>query len=436
MPQRLLVCAALTALVATAAPSPARAAEDVPPEPLSLADAIQLALQRNEVPRIAGARIDRARALTREAWARLLPQALLQGTYTRRQREVTRTVGDATVVVQSRNALGANGTLEATLLDASGIAQVVRAPHAEQAERQEAETLVRELSYEVATVWFSVQSAAELLAAAERRVEAESEALEAARRRLEAGLAGRQDVTRTELALSSAKVNATDARLLLETTRLALAQLLAVPVEMLQLAPEEGPVAVGPAEERPEILALEARVRAAELAALEPWLRLVPSIGVGAGFRATNEPGLSGQIANWTLFGTATWQLYDGGLRYAQAEARRAEAEQLKLELSAMRRQVSREQDEASLRVAAAAAALEEARTTQRVAAENAEQVEKLFAAGLATALERVDANAAEYEADAQLARQAFALQVARLEQRRARGLWPVDGLEFSQERR
>ncbi len=434
---RSLSPAPLLALLLAGSLAYAQPSEPRSVEPLTLQRTVELALTRNEVPRIASARIDRARALTREAWARLLPQAMLQGTYTRRPNEVTRTVGDATVVVQSRNGLAATGSAEATLLDAPGIALVLRAPHAEKAERMDAETLVRDLTFEAASAWFAVRSAEELLAAAERRVAAESEALNAARKRLEAGVAGRQDVTRTELALSSAKVTATDARLLADTTRLALAQLLALPVDRVELASGEGlELEAGAPAERPELLALEARVRAAELLAVEPWLRLVPSLGVGASFRATNEPGISGQIANWSLFGTATWQLYDGGLRYAQADARRAEAEQLKLELEALRRAVGREQDEASLRIAAAAAALEEAQTTKRVAAENAEQIERLFSAGLATALERVDANAAAYAAEAELARQSFALQVARLEQRRARGLWPVDGLQVPQERR
>ncbi len=399
-------------------------------ESLTLERALALARERNEVPAIARARIERASALTRQAWSRLLPRAMIQGRYTRRQNAVTREVGGEVTEIQSRNALSATGTVQTNLIDASAIPLVMSSHHEEEATAHEAEALEQSLSYDVATGFFAVLSAEELHAAAERRVQVAQSALEVARRRLQAGVSGRQEVTRTELSLSNARLDLNEARLLVETTRLALGELLALELEVPLAAPPPLPGAT-PAEEaidvsaRPDLQALEARSRSFELLALEPYLRLIPSVGLGADYRITNEPGL-GEPSNWSLFATSTWELYDGGLRYAQARARAAEADELRLTLSSLRRSAEREHAEASARITAARAALEEARIATRLARENADQVSQLFAAGLATALERDDATVAAFEAEAELAQSTFALRVAQLEERRARGLWPL----------
>ena len=399
-------------------------------EPLTLERALALARERNEVPAIARARIERAAALTRQAWARLLPEAMIQGRYTRRQAAVSRQVGGDVAEIQSRNALNATATVQTNVLDASAIPLVISARREEEATAHEAESLVQSLSYDVATGFFAVLSAEELHAAAERRVQVAASAVEVSQRRVKAGLSGRQEVTRTELSLSNARLALNDARLLVETTRLALGELLALTVDM-PLAPPPPLPERAPDEEalgtsrRPDLLALESRSRSFELLALEPHLRLIPSLGIGAEYRITNEPGF-GLPTNWSLFATSTWVLYDGGLRYAQARARAAEADELRLTLSSLRRTAEREHAEASVRIVAAQAALDEARIAHRLAQENVEQVSQLFAAGLATALERDDATVAAFEAQADLAQSTFALRVAQLEERRARGLWPL----------
>lgn len=415
-------------LVAAAAAAQSDAA------PLTFDRALQLAVERNETREIGRARMDRAAALTREAWGRLLPQAALQATYTRRSNAVEREVGGETTVIQSANAFGATGSLETRILDAPAIPLINRARANQRAAEYEAAFLEQRLAFDVASAFYAILSAEELLAAARRRVEVAEEGVEVASRRLAAGLVGKQELTRTQLELSNARVALTDGQLLVGTTRLALGELLALTVDMPLVQPtdlaeagESAPPSAVQAAERPDILALESSVRAADQLALEPWLRLIPSLDVGAQVRTTNEPGLSGVPTTWNLFAAATWVLYDGGVLYAQAAARRAEARELKLNLTALKRSVERQHDEATLRILASRDALSEARTAARIARENASEVERLFAAGLATALERADANASAYEAEAEQARKLFALRVAQLEQRRARGLWPTE---------
>lgn len=430
MSSRSLLALTAVALVLTVPESTrAQAAEQAP---LTLEAALELALKNNEVPGIARARLEQARALTREAWARLLPEVVLQGTYTRRPRAVERDVGGTPTVIQSANGLAAVGSVRTSILDAPAIPLVLRTQRLEQAQAHEGRALVQDLLFDAAEAYYGVLSAEELQSAAERRVEVARTALEVARRRLEAGLTGRQEVTRSELELSTARLARQDARLLVATNRLALGVLLGVRADMPLIASDgvaPAPATVPEGLVRPDVLARRAALSAAEVAEKEPWLRLVPSLDALATFRTTNEPGLAGDRENWSISATATWVLYDGGLRYAALRARRAEADERRLELSALERTAVREREEAELRTQAAAAAVEEAEVATRIARENASEVDRLFAAGLATALERADATVASYEAEAALARQRFALRVARLAQRRAVGMWPTAGV-------
>ena len=61
------------------------------------------------------------------------------------------------------------------------------------------------------------------------------------------------------------------------------------------------------------------------------------------------------------------------------------------------------------------------------MAEQNAREVRVRYSEGLATALEQADATASAFEASAELARQRFALGVARLSLSQALGRWPAE---------
>ena len=96
---------------ASAVPAPATR------PPLTLSEALALAARNNELSGIATARIDRARALRRQAYSTLLPDLTFDATYTRRSREVTRTVDDEEITVQAIDALNGTLTVETDILD-------------------------------------------------------------------------------------------------------------------------------------------------------------------------------------------------------------------------------------------------------------------------------------------------------------------------------
>ena len=103
-PTRLCALAAALALAAVAAGS--RLSGQQPPPaipagpPLTLDQAIELALVGNELSGVAAARLERAVALRRQAIAQFLPALTITANATRRAREVTRLIdGDEVTVL-------------------------------------------------------------------------------------------------------------------------------------------------------------------------------------------------------------------------------------------------------------------------------------------------------------------------------------------------
>jgi len=426
-----LVCALLAA---TSLALPAVALGAGTPAPLTLAEAIALARAGSETPAVAAARIEHAEAVRRQAISALVPSLTLSGTYTRRAREVTRTVDDETVTVQALDALSGQAVVETTLFDLRALPLIRSASRSLEAQRLESAELERALAFDVADTFYAVLSAERLRDAAERRVRVAEATVEEARLRLEAGLANRNDLTRADLERATARLEATRSAQDVESARLALAFLIASPVDRPLAEPEPLPAV---AEERAalvsraqsarrELAALAERAEAARQSALAPRLGLVPTLDLRGLYRTTNEAGLSGNDEDWNVGVTLTWELFDGGAREALADQRLAEAREADLALAVERRRVALEVEQAATVLASADAALSQAETRLEAARQNAEEVRERYRAGLASALEQADAQVSEFEAEAELARQGFLRAVARLALERATGGEPL----------
>jgi outer membrane protein TolC len=409
-------------------------AAPAPATPLTLPEALELAARYNETPGVAQARIDRSRAIRKEAYATLLPEIELTGIYTRRAREVTREIDGETVVIQARDALTGSTFVDVTLLDARAIPVAKSATRALQAQEFESFDLRRDLAFDVSEAFFAVLGAERLRDAASRRVEVAEATVADAETKLEAGLASRNELTRVELEQATARLSRTEAQNLVVTTRLLLSFLIGAPADRPLAepddagAPVESPEVMTQAAERlrPDLQAAQLRAEALRLLSQEPMLRLVPTLGVLGTYRETNEAGLSGRESDWNIAATVTWELFDGGVRYAQTAARRAEFREAALETHRLRRQVGLEIRRALADLETANAALGEAEVRARVAQQNADEVRVRFGEGLATGLEQADAVVSAFEAEAGLARQRFAQSLAQLSLQRAVGRWPV----------
>jgi outer membrane protein TolC len=337
--------------------------------------------------------------------------------------------------MQSENALATNAQARIDLLDPTAFPLIGAAKsEIESAELTRLESQ-RTLCFDVAESFFAVLSAERLVEAAKKRAELSQSVLDQMRARLEAGLAGVNEVTRSELELESAKLAVTSNENAVELARLSLGYLidetangpLVEPSMEIDVGKEPVALENEAVDGRTDLKAGQATAEAARKRSKEPWMRLIPSIGVLATWRATNEPGFSNTSTDWNVATTFTWVLYDGGLRYAEARRLAAEYEVATLENEALRRRVGFEVRSALASLKTAEAAVVQAEARLVVAQKNAAEVRERFVSGLATALEQADAAVSEFEAEAEVERQRLAGRVATLSLLRALGKWPVE---------
>ncbi|MBK8010437.1 MAG: TolC family protein [Deltaproteobacteria bacterium] len=401
---------------------------------LQLSDAIEIASALNEVPQMAEARVARARAVRREAWAQLFPRLVASGSYTRRTETLSREITPGqTIVMQQKNALAGNITLSVDVVDARALAALSATGHSLESESYEAQEAKRLLSFEVAETFYASVLADLMVEAAQHRLDATHASVDEATARLQAGLAARNEATRTELELASAELSMTDAKSNLESTHLALEYLLGERLNErephITLSRDFSVPSQRPAElvevalaERLDLRALVARRDEIDVRRKIPLLAALPRVGVQGVLTASNEVGFSGKEVDGIVQGLLTWELFDGGSRYAERDALSAELEIAQLTLQAMRRQVRLEVEQSVLQYRRAYAAHAQAETRHRIAKINAEEVRVLFSGGLSTALERVDSLLAEFEAELEVARTKIGLLLAELGIRHATG--------------
>jgi outer membrane protein TolC len=419
-----------TAIASTAVVSTAEAQD------LTLARALALADASYEAPAIARAQVARARAARRRVYADLLPTLSLSGTYRRRAREVVREVSGTSVVVQRHDAFAGLASADLTLLDPTIFPRIVAASHAVDAAELEAENVRRLLWLDVAEAFFTVLASVEVLDAARERVNVADIEARAAAARLEAGLVNRNEVTRADLELGSARLELLRAENALLQARLGLGFLMGANPARTLVAPEGPIVEELPARAlvrdaiaiRADLRARRARVSEASALEYEPWLRIAPRVDASADATITNESGLSGNETDWTLAITASWIVYDGGVRYADAAERSADLEALRLEAGALERQIALDVRLALADLSTSTAGVALAEERVRAADLNIDEVRQRFERGLVDALVMADATEQRYIASADLAGQRLSLRLAELDLLRATGRWPGDG--------
>jgi outer membrane protein TolC len=177
-------------------------------------------------------------------------------------------------------------------------------------------------------------------------------------------------------------------------------------------------------DHRPDLLVAKFQAMAAHDFASEPLLRLVPTLGVqGQVVGTTTESALTGRHDDETLTATATWTLYDAGVRYADRHSRAAQADIADLNFRLLVRTADAQVRGAVDLVTAAQAAFRVAADTMKYARQNVEETEILYRQGLANALELVDANDSRFTAEVNYATAEYVMAQAYLGLRQATGL-------------
>ena len=412
-------------------------APDIPvhKEPLSLDQALAYAEANNERMGLAAANVESARATWWNALSALLPTVQVSGTYTRRAFEVV--VDD--VQFQRFNALGATGEAQVDLIKPDAYPRVSAASEQIHAAESAAKQERLALRFDAAEQFFATLAAERVAEAARRRVEVAQAAVDDASERFRAGLAAGNTVTRAELELATARVTATETENEAQIARLTLSFTLGVDVlgELVE------PKAVASASEdsqrlfqlargeRFDLEALRYRKDAAEVATLAPKLDWLPELSLRGVYTATNEPAFIGRDTNWNIFATLGWQLFDGGVRIADAIETSAALRRFELEIRSLERDVRLRIENQLRQIKTSRALVAEAEARLALASRNADEVKQRLQAGLSTGLEAADAAASLFDAQAELERQRFEARIAELGLRREVASDPLEPVQL-----
>jgi outer membrane protein TolC len=257
------------------------------------------------------------------------------------------------------------------------------------------------------------------------------------RARFEAGLVSSNDVTRAELELATAvrgvaqaQGDVQAARIELETLMKADVEVLAPPVALLDAA-DDPPAAsetriAAAQQQRSDIGAARARVAALRAFADEPAARFFPSVLLTAQTANVNDGPISNRNNEGFVGVTASWPVFDAGIRRAERAERNALVRGAELELEFALRDVERQMRSAAVQLSTEQAALREAAAALRAARKNADETSVLYREGLASALELADATQRLFEAEVAEVTARYRMALAYLALREAGGEPPM----------
>jgi len=340
-------------------------------EPLTLDEAVRIALRTN-------VRIDRDEAAVlaaaadyRAGWGAFLPTASLNGGLghsaftTNSFANPDGTVTEVPLPVQSQSNASTQGlSLAFDVFDGGGRFADLRSRRAgESAALYRLSSTERTLSRDVKLAYYEALKQDHLVNVAGRQLEGRRRDLEVARRRYEIAAVNRTDVLGAEIEVLNAELALVQAQTERESAGRALQIQMGrepEPGELPSLAdvprapsadrldpPSLVAVALGT---KPEISALEADVEAADAGVWRARSTYLPSVRVNYGYGRSESQGPRGDFfvldpsnTSHSFSLTATWNLFDGFDREAQNAQARASARQRRADLTLRRLSLEQE---------------------------------------------------------------------------------------------
>lgn len=396
--------------------------------PLTLEQAIQLALAHNERSGIAELDVEVAEAGVDKARVAFLPVLAAGGTnaYTpwdKAPHDVTR------------------GQLQFTwnAISPSAWPLYAEAKHSLEGQRAQSIDDKRQLAFDAAKAYLSVLLAGEVVQAAQKKLDTAKANVDSTEAQFKAQLVSSNDVTRAQIDLSGSQRELDSDRGSLEAAYVQLAFVVNAPVPR-GLAPPDKLLAASAAplpaidalvaaavKQRPDLVARRESALAAHDFAREPRYRYLPTLGLQATTTATTSAPQNGKTVDGSLAITAAWTLFDGGSRTADARSRDAQAAIADLQTQELARSIDAQVRTAATELASAQQALVSARDAMTASQKSADETAILYRQGLAKAIELVDANEQRFLAEVNYDEAEFAVASAYLGLLQALGKGPLD---------
>ena len=394
---------------------------------LTLEAAIQLAMTRNERAAVADLNVVSAEAGVSKARVALMPVLSAKSDYNFKPLEKT------------VNALDGSLTVSQPIYAPSAYPLYDQAKELLAAQRAQSTDDKRTLAFDAAHAYLQVLLAEDVVKSAQEKLDTAKAELADTQAQQKAALVSSNDVTRAQIDLASSQreiatdQGALDAALVqLAFTINAPAAAVSPPDALLAdasrpaSAPEQ--LVAHAIAMRPDLVAKKHAAIAAHDFALEPRRRFLPTLGVQGSVNGQSSGTQSGHDYDATAQVTATWTIWDGGARDADAEARDASAEIADLATDTLVRTIDAQVRTAAAQLLSAQQTLIAARDAMVAAQKSAQETAILYKQGLARAIELVDANESRFEAEVSYASAEFSVETAYLALRQTVGLDPIGG--------
>jgi len=411
-------------------------------EKVTLAAAVQRALQRNPSVAVAVQEVVRADALITQARAGWLPILTGNGLYTRLdsdRRLTTTTTDPVTGVMETHsnriaaaNQVSGNLQLTVPLVAAPAWTATGRAKSAKRTAEASEVDVRRQVAQSTARAFITVVAEHRLVAASETARDTAKAHYDYAHTRLQGGIGRAIDEVRAaqDLATVETQLQANLARLVV--AREALGVLLGTegPVDAIDEVelpppPSMADAVAGARTNRTDVKLLDMRVASAKRAAGDTWAYYMPYLAaVGTPF-VQYPASLTQPEVGWQAQLVLTLPIYDGGLRTGISRERDAVLAQARSNLEGGLRQAQAEiraNFEAMIR---ADLALKSARDAAQLARRAMELANLAYKAGATTNLEVIDAARSTRDADTAAAQAEDLSRQARLDLLVASGRFP-----------
>lgn len=434
----LPICAALLALMGTAVAQP-------PPEPgpLSLADAMRLALQLRPSITAAQAGVEAAQAAMARVRARNLPTAEAYWDWSTRQ-SLARTISIGGGTIQSGGGRSDSRdlglSLAVTLYDSTTRPSLAQARASAQAAEYRLEDARRELALNVARLYLTALGQEQLAEVAASALLSAQRQLEMVEATIAAGTAAAADRFPVQAQLARARLNATAAESALSQVLADLRATLGLPpgpplqlsdrLAQVQVPGETADLVAQALQTRPDVLAQRAAVEASR------WSLRVAQAQAGLAYSVTAQGDYGRHNDNtgeaWSVGAGVSYPLFDPG---ARAEVRAAEANYLaaQAQLAELELSVRREVEQQHLALAEAAERIVAAQAAEESARASLEAAEARYAAQVAIILEVTNADQALREAQASRVQALYDYNLAQITLMSAIGVDLLQALGASQ---
>src|SRR5207249_2489663 len=420
-------------LLAAVIPAAAQDQAQLQPTPLSLLEALRLALQQNQQLKVAAFEVAVARAQLAQVRAGGAIQGNVQASYARTQEGVSTSIpisggpgGEViTIPASAPNIYDARLVLQYPLYSGGRVeAQIALGEANLKGAEATFERVRQQIIFTIRQAYYQLLLAQAGLDSANHSVTQAAENLRVARARVASGVSPKFDEVQADVALATARQAQVRARNGLAQGMQALNGLLNLPLQT-PLTPTN-PFIVSVVETRLVSQALETRPELAEVrarqAAAQAGIQLAESgarlnLGLSGAFDYSNTSGFGPgpQLSStWSVALAATLNVSDGGLTKDRVDEARQRLEQLKAAEAQQRQAIELDIRQSYLNLQSAREELTGADALQAQAAEALRIANVRFAAGVGTSLEVLSAQAAASQAEVAKAQAFFTYNVAR----------------------